>query len=83
MQPIWGLSGSWHFGTMLLILAFWGVVIAGVVLSIRWLRIQGRRPQSDAALEALRQRYAKGEISKQEFETQRTSLGQSEEGDGP
>ena len=56
MQPIWGLSGSWHLGMMLLILAFWGVAIAGVVLSIRWLRIQGRRPQSDAALEALRRR---------------------------
>jgi putative membrane protein len=74
VQPIWGLSGLWHLGIMLLILAFWGVVIAGVVLSIRWLRSQGRSPQSDAALEILRQRYARGDISKDEFDAKKRDL---------
>ena len=72
MEPIWGLSGLWHLGIMVLILAFWGVVIAGVVLSIRWLG--GRRPQADGALEILRQRYAQGEISKDEFDAKKRDL---------
>ena len=74
MQPIWGLSGPWHLGIMLLMLAFWGVVIAGVVLGIRWLRSQGRRPESDPALEILRQRYGRGDISKEEFDAKKRDL---------
>jgi putative membrane protein len=74
VHPLWGLSGLWHLGIMLLILAFWGVVIAGVVLGIRWLGNQGKRPQSDPALEILRQRYARGDISKDEFEAKKRDL---------
>lgn len=74
MQPILGLSGPWHVGIMLLMLAFWGVVIAGVVLSIRWLRSQGGRPESDPALEILRQRYVRGDISKEEFDAKKRDL---------
>ena len=74
MQAIWGLSGPWHLGIMLLMLAFWGAVIAGVVLSIRWLRSQGERRGSDPALEILRQRYARGDISKEEFDAKRRDL---------
>ena len=74
MQPIWGLSGLWHLGIMLLILAFWGVVIAGIVLGIRWLARQGRESKSDPALEILRQRYARGEINKEEFEARKRDL---------
>ena len=74
MQPIWGLSGPWHLGIMLLMLAFWGVVIAGVVLSIRWLRRQGGRREPDPALEILRQRYARGDISKEEFDAKKRDL---------
>lgn len=61
MQPIWGLSGSWHLGMMLVILAFWGVVIAGVVLSIRWLRMQVRRPQSDETERTSREQGEEGD----------------------
>lgn len=74
MQSIWGLSGPWHLGIMLLMLAFWGVVFVGVVLSIRWLRSQAGRPESDPALEILRQRYARGDISKEEFDAKKRDL---------
>jgi putative membrane protein len=74
VHPLWGLSGLWHLGIMLLILAFWGVVIAGVVLGIRWLGSQGKGPQPDPALEILRRRYARGDISKDEFEAKKRDL---------
>jgi putative membrane protein len=74
VHSIWGLSGPWHLGIMLLMLAFWGVVIAGVVLSIRWLGRQGKPSQPDPALETLRQRYARGDISKDEFDAKKRDL---------
>ena len=74
VHPIWGLSGPWHLGIMLLMLAFWGVVIAGVVVSIRWLGRRGKRSQPDPALEILRQRYARGDISKDDFEAKKRDL---------
>jgi putative membrane protein len=49
-------------------------VIAGLVLGIRWLVTQGRESRSDTALDILRQRYARGEINKEEFDTKRRDL---------
>jgi putative membrane protein len=58
----------------LFMLLFWGAVIVGIVLSIRWLIGQGKTSQSDSALEILRQRYARGEINKNEFEAKKRDL---------
>jgi len=48
MHPMWGV---WGLGIGLMMLLFWGVVIVGSVLAIRWLVSQGRPPQSDRALD--------------------------------
>lgn len=74
-HPMWWMWGTWGFGMMLFILVLWGLVIAGVVLGIRWLVSQGRGPRSDSALDILRQRYARGEINKDEFEAKKRDLG--------
>jgi putative membrane protein len=67
--------GVWGIGMMLMMLVFWGVVIVGVVLAIRWLMAQSRDPRkTDSALDILRQRYARGEISKEEFEAKKKDL---------
>jgi len=58
----------------LFMLLFWGAVIVGIVLGIRWLIGQGKTSQSDSALEILRQRYARGEINKEEFEAKKRDL---------
>ena len=45
-----------------MLLVFWGLVIAGPVLGVRWLAGQGRGEGRDETLDILRQRYARGEI---------------------
>jgi putative membrane protein len=72
MHPMWW--GAWGFGMMLLMLLFWVLVIVGLVIGIRWLLGQGKESRSDSALEVLRQRYARGEINKEEFEARKRDL---------
>ena len=74
MHPMWGFWGAWGIGMMLFMLLFLGLVIVGVVLGIRWLISQGKESRSDSALEILRQRYARGEINKEEFEARKRDL---------
>jgi putative membrane protein len=69
----WGYGMGW-FGSLLM-LAFWALVIVGLVFLIRWFALMGReRRGEDSALEVLKQRYAKGEISKEEFEEKKKDL---------
>ena len=68
MHPVWWMWGAGGLVMMLMMLVFWGVVIAGLVLGIRWLVSQGRAPAHDSALAILRERYARGEISREEFD---------------
>ena len=71
MHPMWGV---WGVGMMLMMLGFWAVLITGLVLGIRWLSAQGREPRRDAALDTLRERYARGEINREEFEARKQDL---------
>src|SRR5215207_3284274 len=73
-QGIWGING-WAWGLvmalgLLSMFAFWGALIVGVVLLVRWLvgTNAGSDDTEDPALEALRRRYAAGEISHEEYE---------------
>jgi putative membrane protein len=59
---------------MLMMFLFWALVICGIVFGIRWLARQGGEHRSDRALEILRERYARGEIGREEFEARRHDL---------
>ena len=73
--PMSWMWGGWGIGMMLITLGFWAVVIAGIVLGIRWLVSQGQgSSRPDAALEVLRQRYARGEVNREEFEARNRDL---------
>jgi putative membrane protein len=74
MHPMWWVWGAGAVVMMLMMLVFWGLIIAGIVLGIRWLVRQGNGSRPDAALEILRQRYARGEINREEFEARRRDL---------
>jgi putative membrane protein len=70
-HPMWGFWGIWEFVMVLMMFVFWGVVIAGIVIGMRWLARQTRESKPDAALEILRQRSARGDINKEEFEARK------------
>jgi putative membrane protein len=71
MHPMWW---GWGLGMMAMMFLFWALVIVGLVVGIRWLAGQGKVSRSDSALEILRQRYARGEINKDEFEAKKKDL---------
>ena len=77
MHPMWWMWGAGGLVMMLMMLVFWGLVIWGIVVGIRWLVRQGRDERPDHALEILRERYARGEIGKEEFETRRRDLAEA------
>ena len=77
-HPAWGW-GHMIFGSLMMI-AFWGGIIFLIVLLVRWLARrdssgQGTLPAQRTPLEILQERFAKGEIDKEEFEERRRVLG--------
>ena len=59
---------------MFMMLLFWILVIAAVVLGVRWLMSDQKERRGDSAMEILRQRYARGEINKEEFDAKKKDL---------
>ena len=72
---LWGL-GMGVGGLMML--AFWGVLIGGIVLFVRWIAghpASGTTPTtSEDPMTILRRRYAAGDIDQQTFERMRSDL---------
>jgi putative membrane protein len=77
-----GPSGGWGWGLAmglgwLSMLAFWGAVIVGIILLVRVLSGPARSsPTSDEddALAIARRRYARGELTREQFEQLRQDL---------
>ncbi len=67
--------GSGMMGYGILWLLFWILVIIGLALLIRYLwQGGGARREEESALEILKKKYARGEISKEEFEEKKKDL---------
>ena len=74
----WGMHmmwGSWGIGMMLMMMLFWAAIIIAIIFLIRWLVTTGHpgqhtvtTPHEENVLDILKKRYARGEISKPEFE---------------
>ena len=83
---MWWMDGGFHWGWMLfgglMMLMFWGGLIALAVLIIRSLTNgESRSSSSDLSsqktpLQILEERYARGEIGKDEFESIRADISQ-------
>ncbi len=81
MSP-WMRGWEYHMGIFpfVLMFLFWIAVIVAILFLIRWLVVSARHPrdrkagETDSALEVLKIRYAKGEITKEEFEQKKRDL---------
>ena len=74
----WGYGGMMFGG--LLMIVFWGGIIVLAILAVRW--IAGNSSQRDAPpprqspLDILKERFARGEIDKKEYDERRKTLTQ-------
>ncbi len=84
-----GIMGPWMMGQpfhagywwmWIMMMGFWVLIVGGIVGLVLWLTRQGEsattRPGLGAQrpLDILRERYARGEISREEFERMRRDL---------
>jgi putative membrane protein len=77
-----GMMGNWGMGWfgMIFMMIFWILLIVGMVFIIKWLVQSTSRDKTSEsggshALEILKERYARGEIDKNEFESKKNLLG--------
>ena len=55
-----------HWGIPIYVIIFWLFLILGIVAILKWFNAKTRLEES--SLEILKKRYAKGEISKRDFD---------------
>lgn len=67
----WGSGWGWFGLTHMLL--WWVLLILGIAVLAKWLLGSGRM-SGDRALEVLKERYARGEIGKEEYEQKRRDL---------
>jgi putative membrane protein len=68
----WG-GGWWSVFGFLMMLLFWGGIIWLAVWGIN--KLSGARSKGEAPLNIAQRRYARGEITREEFETIKATLG--------
>lgn len=61
------------YGMLIFGFIFWLLILIGLILLIKYLWEGGARKE-ESALELLKKRYARGEISKEEFEEKKKDL---------
>jgi putative membrane protein len=84
MHPWGGMMGGMGWVGMIFQVLFWIVILVLLGVLIKWLlqgpssgqQVQGNAPASSGsrALEILKERYARGEIDKEEFDQKKRDL---------
>ncbi len=73
----WADGHGWMgFGWIFMVL-FWVLIIVGIIALLRWLGISGKDTRDESRktpLEMLQERYARGEIEREEYEQKRRDL---------
>ncbi len=71
----WDYGSGMGFGWIFMVL-FWAMVILGIVYLLKLISGGDRKSErnEETALDVLKKRYAKGEISKEEFEEKKKDI---------
>lgn len=72
MMTSWGAGGGW-LGFIFMV-AFWALIILGIIYLIKAISQGQNGRQGKTALDILKERYARGEINKKEFENIKKDL---------
>lgn len=75
----WADGYGWMGAGWIFMILFWALAIAGGVVLVRWLGTRNSGSgdtRRRTALEILQERYARGEIERQEYEQKRRDLEQ-------
>jgi putative membrane protein len=60
---------NWTGGGWVMMTLWWLIILSAIVIGIKWLSQQQARPSNaESALDILKQRYARGEISRDQFD---------------
>jgi putative membrane protein len=76
-MTMWGYYGDsgWWWGGMVHMLLMWGVFILIIAALAKWVFGKpANAPHGKTALEILKERYARGEINREEFEQKRRDI---------
>jgi putative membrane protein len=68
-----GPYGGWFGFGWLTMLLWWGVLILAIIALVRLLG-RSQAQSGESALDILKKRYARGEISKEEFESKKRDI---------
>jgi len=70
-----GMMGSWGWPMMLVTGLFWVLLIGAAIWLAGWLSSRSRKfQQEEHPLDILKRRYARGEISREDYERMRQDL---------
>lgn len=67
-------SGAWTIIGWILMIAFWGGIIALIFWAVRRATDRGPAEHHRSALDIAKERYARGEITKEQFEQLKKDL---------
>ncbi|MBU4056560.1 SHOCT domain-containing protein [Patescibacteria group bacterium] len=69
-----GVGGAFLLFGWLIMIVFWIIVVLGAIALIKWLIKELKGGDAGKALDILKERYAKGEISKEEYDAKKKDL---------
>ncbi len=68
-----GMGWGWMGLGIIPMVLFWGLVIVGIAVVVRWLA-SGPPRADERAIDILKTRYAKGELTREQFEQMKREL---------